>query len=91
MMGSLRNPAAFNNVIGFRPTKGRVPGADEDAKLFFNQLATDGPMGRNVTDTIQLLSTMAGYDAREPLSLRDTLPNAESFTATPFNNEMRIG
>lgn len=91
MMGSLRNPAAFNNVIGFRPTKGRVPGADEDTKLFFNQLATDGPMGRNVTDTIQLLTTMAGYDAREPLSLRDTLPNAETFTATPFNNEMRIG
>ena len=91
MMGSLRNPAAFNNVIGFRPTKGRVPGADEDAKLFFNQLATDGPMGRNVTDTIQLLTTMAGYDAREPLSLRDALPNAETFTATPFNNEMRIG
>ena len=34
---------------------------------------------------------MAGYDAREPLSLRDTLPNAETFTATPLNNEMRIG
>lgn len=91
MMGSLRNPAAFNNVIGFRPTKGRVPGADEDAKLFFNQLATDGPMGRNVTDTIQLLTTMAGYDAREPLSLRDTLPSAETFTAAPLDNGLRIG
>lgn len=91
MMGSLRNPAAFNNVIGFRPTKGRVPGADEDAKLFFNQLATDGPMGRNVTDTIKLLTTMAGYDAREPLSLRDTLPSAEAFSATPLNNKLRIG
>ena len=91
MMGSLRNPAAFNNVIGFRPTKGRVPGADEDAKLFFNQLATDGPMGRNVRDTIQLLTTMAGYDAREPLSLRDTLPSAEAFSATPLNNKLRIG
>jgi len=91
MMGSLRNPAAFNNVVGFRPTKGRVPGADEDAKLFFNQLATDGPMGRSVADTIKLLTTMAGYDAREPLSLRDTLPNAETFTATSLNNELRIG
>lgn len=91
MMGSLRNPAAFNNVIGFRPTKGRVPGADEDTKLFFNQLATDGPMGRNVRDTIKLLTTMAGYDAREPLSLRDALPSAEAFTATPLNSELRIG
>ena len=91
MMGSLRNPAAFNNVIGFRPTKGRVPGADEDTKLFFNQLATDGPMGRDVTDTIKLLTTMAGYDAREPLSLRDALPSAEAFSATPLNNKVRIG
>ena len=91
MMGSLRNPAAFNNVIGFRPTKGRVPGADEEAKLFFNQLATDGPMGRNVTDTIKLLTTMAGYDAREPLSLRDALPRPDAFSAPPLNSELRIG
>nr|WP_282762243.1 amidase [Alteromonas macleodii] len=91
MMGSLRNPAGFNNVIGFRPTKGRVPGADQDAKLFFNQLATDGPMGRNVTDTIKLLTTMAGYDAREPLSLRDSLPQAEAFLPAPLNDQLRIG
>ena len=91
MMGSLRNPAGFNNVIGFRPTKGRVPSAGQDAALFFNQLATDGPMGRNVTDTINLLTTMAGYDAREPLSLRDPLPRAGSFSPVPLTNELRIG
>ena len=91
MMGSLRNPAAFNNVIGFRPTKGRVPGADENSKLFFDQLATDGPMGRDVSDTIKLLTTMAGFDAREPLSLQDSLPSAESFVPTALEDGVRIG
>jgi amidase len=91
MMGSLRNPAAFNNVIGFRPSKGRVPAADEAAKLFFNQLATDGPMGRNVTDTIKLLNTMAGYDPCDPLSLRDSLPQADTFSSAHLNGELRIG
>ncbi len=91
MMGSLRNPAGFNNVIGFRPTKGRVPGADQDTKLFFNQLATDGPMGRNVADTIKLLTTMAGYDAHEPLSLRDSLPQPDAFSATPLSSNLRLG
>jgi len=68
MMGSLRNPAAFNNVFGFRPSQGRVPhGPAPD--VFVQQLATEGPMGRSVTDVARLLSTQAGYDARVPLSL----------------------
>ena len=50
MMGSLRNPAGFNNVIGFRPSQGRVPGVPSN-DLFYQQLSTDGPMGRNVEDT----------------------------------------
>ena len=72
MMGSLRNPAAYNNVVGFRPSQGRVP--HDDSSVFFQQLGYEGPMGRNVEDTRRLLSTMAGYDARAPLSLRDTVP-----------------
>jgi len=73
MMGSLRNPGAFNNVIGFRPTQGRVPGVPS-ADIFYHQLSTNGPMGRNTEDTIRLLGTMAGYDPRSPLSLRDKIP-----------------
>ena len=69
MMGSLRNPAAYNNVIGFRPSQGRVPHPGAD--LFFQQLGYEGPMGRCVEDTIRLLGTMSGYDARAPMSLRD--------------------
>ena len=89
MMGSLRNPGAFNNVIGFRPTYGRVPeGGSGD--LFYLQLAVGGPMGRNSEDTVRLLCTMAGYSADEPLALRDDLPTPEQFAATNLKG-LRIG
>lgn len=68
MMGSLRNPAAFNNVIGFRPSQGRVPFAESD-ELFINQMAYEGPMGRCVKDVALLLGTQGGRDDRAPLSL----------------------
>lgn len=67
MGGSLRNPAGFNNVFGFRPSQGRVPAASPD--LFYGQMAVDGPMGRSVEDVAMLLSVQAGYDRRAPLSL----------------------
>lgn len=66
MMGSLRNPAGWNNVVGFRPTLGTVPGDGAD---YTDLLSTAGPMGRTVQDAARLLSTMAGQDARDPLSL----------------------
>jgi len=68
MMGSLRNPAAFNDVYGFRPSPGRVP-AGPLGELFVSQLSTDGPMGRSVADLAMLLSVQAGRDARAPLSI----------------------
>ncbi len=64
-MGSLRNPAGYNNVIGFRPTPGLVPLADS----FIEQLPCNGPMGRNVSDTAMLLSIMAGYAPEKPTSV----------------------
>ncbi|MGL4289904.1 MAG: amidase [Phreatobacter sp.] len=69
MGGSLRNPAAFNNVFGFRPSQGRVPADTLDP--FYGQLAVEGPMGRSIEDVAMLLSVQAGYDARAPLSLDD--------------------
>jgi Asp-tRNAAsn/Glu-tRNAGln amidotransferase A subunit and related amidases len=68
MMGSLRNPAGFNNVVGFRPTFGRVPSLP-GADIYLNQLATLGPMGRSVRDVARLLETQTGFDPRDPLSL----------------------
>jgi amidase len=66
--GSLRNPAAYNNVFGFRPSLGTVPRAPQ-SEIFFQPLGTDGPLARTVADLAQLLSVMAGYDPRAPLSL----------------------
>jgi amidase len=88
-MGSLRNPGAFNNVIGFRPTQGRVPDGGGD-DLFYQQMSTPGPMGRNAEDTIRLLHTIAGHAAGQPLSLRDALPAFEEF-ATPDPRAVRVG
>ena len=88
MMGSLRNPAAFNNVIGFRPSQGRVPRTPDD--LFYNQLSTNGPMGRNVEDTIRLLDTMAGFDPRAPMMMRDELPGFDAYRVRELEG-LRIG
>lgn len=63
-MGSLRNPAAFCNVLGLRPSFGRVP-----AEGFVSDPGVSGPMGRTVRDTAMLLSTIAGSDQRAPLSV----------------------
>ena len=58
--GSLRNPAGWNGVYGFRPSIGRVPGDGREAWL--PSMAVNGPMARNPTDLALLLSVMAGYD-----------------------------
>jgi amidase len=65
--GSLRNPAAFCNVVGLRPSPGRVP---SDAHSW-SPLAVSGPMGRNVADVALLLSAIAGPDPHDPLSINE--------------------
>jgi len=67
-MGSLRNPAAWNNVYGMRPSQGRVPSWPE-RDGYLAQLGTEGPMGRTVHDVAMLLGTLAGEHAAAPLSL----------------------
>ncbi len=64
--GSLRNPAAFCNVVGFRPSSGRVPAPERLSG--WNPMAVLGPMGRTVEDVGLLLSVMAGADPGDPLS-----------------------
>ncbi|SIT56363.1 Amidotransferase, subunit A [Mesorhizobium prunaredense] len=65
--GSLRNPAAYNNVYGFRPSQGLVP-AGPELDVFHAQMGVEGPMGRSVRDMALLLDEQAGYDPRAPLS-----------------------
>jgi len=70
-LGSLRNPAAFCNVLGFRPSYGRVPTVG-----FVAHPSVVGPMGRTVDDVAALLTVLAGPDDSAPLSL-----GAGAFTA----------
>jgi amidase len=69
MGGSLRNPAAFCNVVGLRPTPGRVP--SHPTTIGWSQLSVQGPMGRTVADVALGLSALAGPDPRVPIALSD--------------------
>ncbi|SMP22692.1 amidase [Shimia sagamensis] len=84
MMGSLRNPAGWNNVYGFRPSWGVVP-KEVGAESFWQQLSTIGPMGRSPRDCALLLSVMAEAEPRVPFNMpaQDwTLPEACSVAGT---------
>jgi amidase len=65
MMGSLRNPAAFCNVYGFRPSWGLVP-SDAVGDTFLATLATEGPMARTIEDLARLLEVLAGPNPLVP-------------------------
>ena len=65
--GSLRNPAGWNNVCGFRTSFGRVPVDALD--VWWPSMGVLGPMARDVADLALLLSVQAGYDPRAPLSM----------------------
>ena len=84
MMGSLRNPAAFNNVIGFRPSTNVM----SERVSATRALSTSGPMGRNTADTIRLLQTIAVAPVAEqfnPLNLQNVkigwMGNLENYLA----------
>ena len=70
MGGSLRNPASFCNVVGFRPSPGRVP--SYPSPVAWLPLAVDGPMARSVADVAFLLSVLAGPDSRSPISIEES-------------------
>lgn len=65
--GSLRNPAAFCNVVGLRPSPGRVPTETGT----WSPLSVSGPMARNVADVAMLMSAVAGPDPRAPIAICD--------------------
>jgi amidase len=65
--GSLRNPPAFCNVVGLRPSPGRVPRESTS----WSPLSVSGPIARTVADVALFLSAIAGPDPRSPLSLQE--------------------
>ena len=68
--GSLRNPASFCNVVGFRPSMGRMP--FNRGFGWFGRMVTTGPMAKNVRDTALMFSVIAGPDGGDPLTLPDS-------------------
>ena len=81
--GSLRNPASFCNVVGLRPSPGRVPVWPAPAPWF--RLDVQGPMGRTAEDVALILSAIAGPDARSPISL----PEPGSRFRHPIERDLR--
>ncbi|HEY2551661.1 MAG TPA: amidase [Streptosporangiaceae bacterium] len=79
--GSLRNPASFCNVVGMRPSPGRVPSwpLSDVADLF----GVDGPMARSVADVALLLAVLSGADPRVPVALDGGLLPAGQVLASP--------
>ncbi|MGI9049866.1 MAG: amidase [Rubrobacteraceae bacterium] len=67
MGGSLRNPAGFCNVVGFRPSPGRVP--SWPTQTAWSTLSVEGPMARTVADAALMLSAISGPDHRSPIAL----------------------
>jgi amidase len=70
MGGSLRNPASFCNVVGLRPSAGRVP--VWPSTMAWSTLSVEGPMARSAADAALLLSAMAGPDPRSPIALAES-------------------
>src|SRR5882724_6539805 len=67
--GSLRNPASFCSVVGFRTSPGRIPQVPCDQA--WSTLNVAGPMARTVQDIALLLSAICGPDTRSPLSIQE--------------------
>ncbi|NLD32475.1 MAG: Asp-tRNA(Asn)/Glu-tRNA(Gln) amidotransferase subunit GatA [Trichococcus flocculiformis] len=70
--GSIRQPAAFNGIVGMKPTYGRV--SRYGLIAFASSLDQIGPMTRNVTDNALLLEAISGYDKRDSTSLNMEVP-----------------
>lgn len=80
MGGSLRNPASFCNVVGLRPTPGRVPKPSEIAAWY--SLSVLGPMARTVEDITLMFGVIAGFDRRSPYTIKEVFnPEPEHHVA----------
>jgi amidase len=94
LAASLRNPGNFCNVVGFRPTPGRVP--HWPAPNAWNTLGVLGPIARTVSDAAFLLSAMAGPDRRAPTSIAEpgkifSAPLSRSFKKTRIAWSKNLG
>ncbi len=82
--GSLRTPAAFCGIVGFRPSPGMVPSATRAASL--NPLSVLGPMGRTVADAHLLLRAQLDVDPADPFSSEDSLNIPDQLTGADLGS-----
>lgn len=82
--GSIRIPAAFTGVFGFKPTYGLIPHDSDPDNVFGSQspFLHNGPMARTTRDAAMLFSVMQGYDANDPFSLPNTGEDFEAITGS---------
>lgn len=86
--GSLRTPAAFNGIVGFRTSPGLIPFWPSDDA--FDTLWVTGPMGRTVGDVARAVAAVAGPDARAPLSWKADTAAILAAATTPSADGLRI-
>lgn len=85
MGGSLRNPAAFCNVVGFRPSHGLIPMAP--VRNAWQWLTRTGPMARSVDDIAFAMSVLTGADSRVPVACRVDATDFAELIADPERGE----
>jgi len=73
--GSVRLPASFCGIFGHKPTHGRIPRFGGQAKSAYNSAGTSGPMSNDVRDSAILNQALAGFDVRDPGSVKTEVPN----------------
>jgi len=81
--GSIRNPAAYNNIYAFRPSQATIPAEGRDICL--PSLGTIGPIARTVDDLAMLLAIQAGYDRFSASFPRESLARIRE----PLKRDMR--
>lgn len=84
MGGSCRNPAAYNNIVGLRPSPGLIPVRNK--KLLYSSLSVQGPLARNVEDLTLMLSVMAGKSSYDPLSYSSDIKSGIFLESKPSKN-----
>jgi Asp-tRNA(Asn)/Glu-tRNA(Gln) amidotransferase A subunit family amidase len=87
--GSITVPSGYTGVFGLKPSHGRVPMVPSPGdSLFFND---SGPMTRSPADAALMLGVMAGFDARDPMALREEVPDFAAAVAAGADGERPLG
>ncbi len=84
LAGSIRHPAAWCGVVGFKPSQGRI--ARYPSVTSWNAMSMNGPITRTVADAALMFAVMTGPDPRDPLSLP---PTGDDWVALPHRAEIR--